>query len=149
MAAPDTAIQEQVKHQIFDLWVNDNSGFNSAINGMFPGKYPSGITQDDFPLVTLNIITSDVGYTFDDSQVPHFEEIIIHFLLLSSTLDTDEITDVLDKLEALYDGASLDLTGWGLLEMTRIPGNAVVGPFLDEDEVWNITIKYSVSCEKD
>lgn len=140
-----SVLQRQLKSQIYSLYNADTTGFKTAINGLYHYRPPKNITQDDYPIVTYHFLTTSFDYTFDNGQTPSFEDVLVEFKILSKEEVSTEAENILEKLEGVYDGASLSLTGWSKLEMSR---DAIIGPYKDDQLIWNINVRYRILCEK-
>jgi hypothetical protein len=141
-------LQRQIKAKIYDLYTADTSGFKTAITGMYYVKVPGGITQTSYPLVLYSTITTSSEYDFCRGATPCGESVLIEFKILSNSTVSTEAEDILDKLQGVYDGASLSLAGWGLREMRRESRNSITGPYIDEFEIWHLNALYRVICDR-
>ena len=140
-----SVLQRQLKNQIYSLYDADTTGFKSSINGLYFYLPPKNITQDNYPIVTYRILTTSFDYTFDGGQTPKMEDVLVQFNILSKEEVSTEAENILEKLEGVYDGASLSLTGWSRLEMSR---DAIIGPYKDDQLIWNVNVRYRILCEK-
>lgn len=146
-----TLIQQQLKKELWDKYNEDTTGFKSALTGgLYFDRAPDVYTQANYPLATMNFITTHSYYTFAKHTTPQMEEVLVDFHILSrpTNKSSSEAEGILAKLETVYDGCSLTLSGWTLVEMTREPRNSVVGPYLDDDGVWNLGVKYRVLAHR-
>lgn len=140
-----SVLQRQLKSQIYNLYNTDVTGFKTSINGLYFYTPPKNITQDNYPIVTYRFLTTSFDYTFDNGQTPRYEDVLVEFKILSKEEVSTEAENILEKLEGVYDGASLSLTGWARLEMSR---DAIIGPYKDDQLIWNINVRYRILCEK-
>ncbi|MCK9357180.1 MAG: hypothetical protein M0R22_08580 [Dehalococcoidia bacterium] len=141
-------LQRQIKAKLFDKYNADTSGFKTAINGFYFYKAPDGITQDNYPIVLYSIITTSSELTFSGGAVPSTETPLIEFKILSKNVISTEAEDILEKLQAVFDGASLTLSGWRVRELRRELRNSITGPYVDEFGIWNINALYRAVCDK-
>ena len=109
-------LRRQIKKQLYSLY--DSSELPNMVSGMYWGKLPSGVTQDDFPVIVYWAGNSIAEYNLG-SFVPKRESLLVTFKILSDAEASTEAEDICETLTETYDGASLSLTGWTLLEMVR------------------------------
>jgi len=109
---------------------------------------PEGVTQDNYPIVTYQIITTSSEYTFEGGYTPKVEAPLILFKILSNSTVSTEAENILEKLTGVYDGAALSLTGWSLVELTRVETNSVTGPYMDDQGIINLNVRYRAICHK-
>jgi len=141
-------LQRQIKAKLFDKYNADTSGFKTAINGFYFYKAPDGITQDNYPIIVYSIVTTSSDFVFNRGAVPSAETPLIEFKILSKNVISTEAEDILEKLQTLFDGASLTLSGWRVRELRREQRNSVTGPYVDEFGIWNINALYRAICDK-
>jgi len=135
-------LRRQIKNKIYELY--SNSALADALNGLYWGKAPSGVNQDDFPIATYYISTSLAEYNLG-TFTPKREILTLTFKILSGAEASTEAENICETLTETYDGASLSLTGWTLLEMARTD---IAGPYLDDMDVWNVNVTYRLLVEK-
>ena len=141
-------LQRQIKTKIWDKYNADTSGFKTAINGLYFYKAPDGVTQDNYPIILYSIVTTSSDFVFNRGAVPSAEMPLIEFKILSKNVISTEAEDILEKLQTVFDGASLTLSGWRVRELRREPRNSVTGPYVDEFGIWNINALYRAVCDK-
>jgi len=143
-----SVLQRQLKAKIWDKYNADTSGFKSSINGMYYYKAPDGITQDNYPIILFSTVTTSSDFSFHRGAIPTAEMPLIEFKILSKNVISTEAEDILEKLQAVFDGASLTLSGWRVRELRREARNSITGPYADEFGIWNINALYRAICDK-
>lgn len=134
-------LRRQIKNQIYALY--EASSLPDLVSGMYFGRTPSGVTQDDYPLIVYQIVRSGAQYVLG-SFVPRFEDVLVEFKIVSAADASTEAENICEALTGVYDGAALSFTGWTLLEMVR---EAIDGPYLDDVGVWNLNVTYRLICQ--
>lgn len=135
-------LRRQIKNQLHLLYAN--SALPTLVTGMYYGRTPAGVTQDDYPLIVYQITRSRTEFVLG-SLVPRFEDVLVEFKIVSAKSASTEAENICETLVGVYDGASLALAGWTLLEMVR---EEVFGPYLDDVGVWNLNVVYRITCQR-
>lgn len=144
-----SVLQRQVKIKLYALYSNDTTGFKTLIGDMYYIKPPAEVTQSNYPIVVYQIVTTSSEYDFYRNSIPSTESVLIEFKILSASTVSTEAENILEKLQGVYDGASLTLTGWGVREMSREPRNSITGPYVDDSGIWNLNALYRLVCDKE
>lgn len=112
-----------IRDGIYAKFVAD-SDLKTALGGdserrMFPGKAPQNVAS---PYCVFQYITGLPDPTFtSDGEILTFQFSVFH--QSDDPLNTATIDDVLKKLMALYDDATLTLSGFTSIAMTRGPSS--------------------------
>ncbi len=127
---------------IFDAIYNTISGsaFSTSIGGRF--SFHEAPQKETFPYAVYNHISTipevaSGGYLLED--------VLIQITLFSNKNSATEVCDIYDDCIALYDEASLTITGYTNLRMSRESSTMIRDP---EDNVWQFNIDYRIWAEK-
>jgi len=121
---------------------HDNSALWDSVNGRFSfGAAPEGIAK---PYITYDWggIANIPAFASDS---PVGSEIPIYFHVFNTEDfpgDINDITDIQDKLHAVFDGASLALTGYANMKLLRSDIVNEIMLFEDDAKMWSISIPY-------
>ena len=142
-------IQRQLKTQLYAKYSGDTTGFKTAVSGgMYWVKPPAGVTQENYPIVLYYPLVSDGEYYLGQGMSPSVEIVPIMFKILSASTTSTEAENILKLLETVYDGCSLTLSGWTLRQFHREFRNSITGPYVDENDIWNLNALYRAVCDK-
>lgn len=123
------------------------SAFLTAVGGRFhKGRPPQSLA---WPYAVYYIISDVPADTFTEK----IEDVIVQFSVFSKASGTTEILDIVSALQALFDDATMAVTGNDLLMMKRAGGDGDPRSILDDTEggegqYWQLDTDYSVMLKR-
>lgn len=123
---------------IYTLFSTTND-FNTAISGrLYHAEAPQNAT---FPYCVVSVISSEHDWTFSDT----FEDVLIQFSIFTNESSAANIGTYWSKLIALFDSASLTVSGYSSIFMHR--GQSRILREVD-DNIWQYIVEYDCKVEK-
>ena len=104
--------------------------------------YDQAPQSSSLPYIVFHIINMSPGRTFSASELR--EDMLLQFSIFDETRNVDAVWNIYDALDALYDEATITVTGYTSIAILR---ESVVSPVW-LDKTWQMSADYRWEIQK-
>lgn len=115
---------------------NGNAALKAVVTGMYLTEAPQGAV---YPYIVYHLISNVPNWTFTEDA----ENTLIQFNIYDDSSSSTTINDIYDKLTALYNWATLTVTGYSSIYVKREFNNLT-----RVNDIWSWVTQYRIEIQK-